>query len=171
MAILEIVKYPAPLLRDGCLAVSHVDPSIKKLALDMVETMYNAPGVGLAAPQVGILKKLVVVDTCNDPKKRDPLVLINPDIIYSEGEMVGEEGCLSIPEIYGDVKRFQGIKVRFLDLDENEYEINAENFLARVIQHEVDHLEGILFIDRMSKIKRDLLKAKLRKKAKATVKR
>lgn len=85
--------------------------------------------------------------------------------------MVGEEGCLSIPEIYGDVKRFQGIKVRFLDLNEKEYEIRAENFLARVIQHEVDHLEGILFIDRMSKIKRDLLKAKLRKKAKATVNR
>jgi peptide deformylase len=166
MAILDIVKYPDPFLRDKSSPIFQIDFSIKKLASDMVETMHAAPGVGLAATQVGVLKRMVVIDISTDPKKKNPMVFINPEIIYSEGESVGEEGCLSVPEVYGDVKRFELIKVKFLDLDEKEYEMSAESFLARVIQHEVDHLEGTLFIDRMSKVKRDLLKRKLRKKAK-----
>ncbi|MEW5804973.1 MAG: peptide deformylase [bacterium] len=166
MATLEIIKYPAPILRDKSQPVSQIDAAIQKLASDMLETMYSAPGVGLAAPQVGILKRLVVIDITSNPKERDPLVLINPRIIYTEGESTGEEGCLSIPEVYGDVHRFQTIRVKFLDLNGKEYEVTGENFLARVIQHEVDHLDGIMFIDRMSKIKRDLLKIKMRKKAK-----
>jgi len=165
MAILEIVKYPAPILRDKSIPVHQIDSSIRKLATDMLETLYAAPGVGLAAPQVGISEQLVVIDISNDPKNRDPLILINPRIIYSEGDIVGEEGCLSILEGYGDVHRFRLIKMKFLDLSGKECEMTAEDFLSRVIQHEVDHLEGVMFIDRMSKIKRDLLKLKLRKKA------
>lgn len=166
MAILEIVKYPAPILRDKSIPVRQVDLSIRKLASDMLETLYAAPGVGLAAPQVGISEQLVVIDISNDPKNRDPFIFINPRITKSEGDMVGEEGCLSIPEGYGDVHRFRMIELKFLDLSGKECEMTAEDFLSRVIQHEVDHLEGIMFIDRMSKIKRDLLKLKLRKKAK-----
>jgi peptide deformylase len=169
MAILEIVKYPDPILRDKAAPVHQIDLSIRKLVSDMLETLYEAPGVGLAAPQVGISKTLVVVDISNDPKNRDPLILINPRITYSEGDMVGEEGCLSVPEIYGDVHRPRMIRVKFLDLSGTEYEIVAEDLLSRVIQHEVDHLEGIMFIDRMSKIKRDFLKMKMRKKAKLAV--
>ena len=166
MAILEIVKYPAPILRDKAVPIHQIDLSIRKLASDMLETMYAAPGIGLAAPQVGISKRLAVIDISNDPKNRDPLILVNPRITYSEGDVSGEEGCLSIPEVYGDVHRFRLVKVKFLDLSGEEYEIAAEDFLARVIQHELDHLEGIVFLDRMSMIKRDLLKLKMRKKAK-----
>jgi len=166
MSILEIVKYPDPILRDKSIPVDQVDESIRNLASNMLETMYAAPGVGLAAPQVGISKRMVVIDIANDPQNRNPLIFINPRITYSEGDAVGEEGCLSIPEGYGDVHRFRLIKVEFLDLAGRACEWTAEDFLARVIQHEVDHLEGILFIDRMSKIKRDLLKLKLRKRAK-----
>ncbi len=165
MAILEIVKYPDPILRDKSAPIHQIDRSIKKMASDMLETMYAAPGVGLAAPQVGILKRLVVIDITSDPQNRAPLILINPHITYAEGDIVGEEGCLSIPEGYGDVHRFRVIKVKFLDLSGRECEMTGEDFLSRVLQHEVDHLEGIMFIDRMSKIKRDLLKLKLRKKA------
>ena len=166
MAILEIVKYPAPILRDKSTPIHQIDLSIRKLASDMLETMYAAPGIGLAAPQVGISKRLVVIDISNDPKNRDPLILINPCITYSEGDVAGEEGCLSIPEVYGDVHRFRQVKVKFLDLSGDEYEVAGEDLLARVIQHELDHLEGIVFLDRMSKIKRDLLKIRMRKKAK-----
>ncbi|MCL6583226.1 MAG: peptide deformylase [bacterium] len=166
MAILEIYKYPASVLRDKSAPIGQIDSSIKRLASDMLETMYAAPGVGLAAPQVGVLKRLVVIDIAHEAKDRNPLVMINPQILYSAGEITGEEGCLSIPEVYGDVSRARLVRVKFLDLEEVVHELTAEDLLARVIQHELDHLDGVLFIDRMSKVKRDLLKSQLRKKAK-----
>ncbi|MEW6380547.1 MAG: peptide deformylase [bacterium] len=167
MAILEIFKYPASVLREKAAVVNQSDLSVRKLVADMLETMYGAPGVGLAAPQVGVLQRIVVIDVATEDKGKDPLILINPEIIHSDGEMItGEEGCLSIPEVWGDVSRFQRVRLKFFDLAGIEHELTAENLLARVIQHEVDHLDGVLFIDRMSKIKRDLLKMKLRKKAK-----
>lgn len=169
MAILEIFKYPASVLRDKAAAVNQPDLSVRKLAEDMLETMYAAPGVGLAAPQVGVLRRVVVIDVATGDKGKNPLILINPEILHSDGEMIaGEEGCLSLPEVWGDVTRYQRVRIKFSDLAGIEHELTAENLLARVIQHELDHLDGVLFIDRMSKIKRDMLKMRLRKKAKLT---
>ena len=164
--ILDIIKYPDSLLREKCAPVQFTDTSIEKLVSDMTDTMYAAPGVGLAAPQVGILKRVVIIDTTRDPDQRDLRVLINPHILWAEGQMAGEEGCLSLPEVYGDVKRSQVVRVSYFDLAGREHEITGEDLLARAIQHEVDHLNGILFIDHLSKIRRDLIKTKLRKKAK-----
>lgn len=164
--ILNIIKYPDSLLREKCTAVQVTDTSIKKLVSDMADTMYAAPGVGLAAPQVGVLKRVVTIDTARDHDRRNLRVFINPHIIWTEGQIVGEEGCLSLPEVYGEVKRSQVVRVSYFDLVGKEHEITGEDLLARAIQHEVDHLNGILFIDHLSKIRRDLIKTKLRKKAK-----
>ncbi len=166
--ILDIIKYPASLLREKCAPVQVTDTSIKKLVSDMADTMYAAPGVGLAAPQVGILKRVVIIDTARDPDQRNLRVFINPHILWAEGQMVGEEGCLSLPEVYGEVKRSEVVRVSYLDLAGKEHEITGEDLLARAIQHEVDHLNGILFIDHLSAIRRELIKTKLRKKAKLT---
>lgn len=163
---LPIITYPSSFLREKSLLIEPGDPSLKRFVAEMAETMYAAPGVGLAAPQVGVLKRVIVIDIDRNTDYKNYLVLINPVITYSEGLVSAEEGCLSIPEMWGDVKRAKAVKVRYLDLSFKEHDMEAEDLLARVIQHEVDHLEGILFIDRMSKIKRDLLKIKLRKKAK-----
>ena len=164
--ILDIVKYPASLLREQCAPVQFTDTSIEKLVLDMADTMYAAPGVGLAAPQVGVLKRVVIIDTARDPGQKNLMVLINPHILWEEGQMVGEEGCLSLPEVYSEVKRSRVVRASYFDLAGKEHEITGEDLLARAIQHEVDHLNGILFIDHLSKIRRDLIKTKLRKKAK-----
>ena len=165
--ILDIVKYPSSILRGKSVPVQPNDESIKQLVENMAETMYAAPGIGLAAPQVGVLKRVVVIDISNkDDGKKNLIVLINPKIKCSEEKIVGEEGCLSIPEVYGDVLRSKTVEVNFFDYTGKERQLTAEGLLARVIQHEVDHLDGILFIDRMSKVKRDLLKAKLRKLSK-----
>lgn len=164
--ILDIVKYPSSLLREKCAPVQLTDSSIKSLVSDMAETMYAAPGVGLAAPQVGVLKRVVIIDIARNPEQRNLMVLINPTVMWLEGEIVGEEGCLSLPEVYDEVKRSRVVRVRYFDVFGKEHEIIGEDFLARAIQHEVDHLDGILFIDHLSIIKRDLIKTKLKKKAK-----
>ena len=168
--ILDIVKYPAPLLREKCAPVQPNDTSIEKLVSDMAQTMYAAPGVGLAAPQVGVLKQVVTIDITRDPKRKNLIVLVNPTIVWQEGQTVGEEGCLSLPEVYDDVKRAQAVRVSYFDLNGKIHEITGEGFLARAFQHEIDHLNGILFIDHLSKIKRDFIKIKLRKKAKLVAK-
>ena len=150
MAVRVIVKHPDPLLREKSVPVKNITPNIHKLLDDMAETMYAANGVGLAAPQVGINKRLVVVDVGDGV-----IELINPEIISMEGEQIGPEGCLSIPGLTGEVKRAMKCKVRALDRNGNEFEMEGEELLARAFQHEVDHLDGILFIDLVTRFYRE----------------
>ncbi|PKK38667.1 Peptide deformylase [Clostridiaceae bacterium JG1575] len=145
MALRMIRDERDPILRKKSKEVREVTPRIKELTTDMLDTMYHANGVGLAAPQVGILKRVIVVDI--EPEMRDPHVFINPQIIEQEGACMGQEGCLSVPNRVGEVERPTRIRLRYLDLAGQEQELEAEDFFARAICHEVDHLEGILFID------------------------
>ncbi|MFW5968572.1 MAG: peptide deformylase [Persicimonas sp.] len=157
MAIREIVLYPEAreVLTTECEPVEEVDDEIKQLVDDLIETMYDANGVGLAAPQIGVTKRITVIDV-SDPEaeEREPIVLINPEIIEEEGELTWEEGCLSFPGLYGDVERAAKVKVRALDRDGEPYEIEGEELLSVALQHEIDHLDGVLFIHRMSGLKR-----------------
>lgn len=149
MSILDIHVLGAPILRAETKVVGEVSDEVRKLADDMFETMYAAKGIGLAAPQVGRSERLAVVDV-----EDQRYVLINPEIVWEEGSERAEEGCLSIPDIYGDVDRAQRVLVRALDLDGNQFEIEATDLLARCLQHEIDHLHGRLFIDYLSFLKR-----------------
>jgi peptide deformylase len=166
MAILEIKEYPDPILKQKAKPVEHIDDSIRRLLDDMVETMYAAPGVGLAAPQVGVSLRVIVVDASPKDEGAKLMKLINPVITHSEGSISDEEGCLSIPEISGEVVRAKKISVEALDENGKPVSFTTDTFLARVIQHEIDHLNGILFIDRLSRLKQDLIKRKLKKRAK-----
>ena len=155
MAIRIIVKHPDPILREVAKPVKAVTPNIRKLLDDMADTMYDAPGVGLAAPQIGISKRVIVVDVGDE---HGLIGMVNPEIIEAEGEQIGPEGCLSIPGLQGDVRRKERVKVRGLDRDGNELVVDATGYLARAFQHEIDHLNGILFIDiaeRIYEAKRD----------------
>lgn len=145
MAIRMIIKDPDPILRQKSKPVTKITPNIHKLLDNMADTMYDALGVGLAAPQIGILKRVIIVDIGGEDSQL--YELINPEIIKAEGEQIGPEGCLSIPGINGDVKRFEHITIRGLDREGREVTIDAEGYLARAFQHEVDHLNGILFTD------------------------
>jgi peptide deformylase len=162
--LLEIRKFPDKVLREKATKVDNVDEEIKTLVENMFETMYEAPGIGLAAPQVGVLKRLFVVDVTAGEDKTQQLVFINPEITEKTGEEVGEEGCLSVPGEYENVKRFALIKAKALDIKGEEFEIEAEGLLARAIQHELDHLDGKLFIDKLSSLKREMLKKRIKKK-------
>jgi peptide deformylase len=164
MAVLEIRKFPDPVLQKKALPVKDIDPSIQKLIEDMTETMYEAPGIGLAATQVGELKRVIVFDLNPRAEGRKPACLINPEILEGEGEQVLEEGCLSVPEYFAEVKRKAKIKVQGLDAQGRPVEMYAEGILATVLQHEIDHLDGILFIDRISALKRALYKKRVQKK-------
>ena len=170
MAVLEILKYPHPILQKKTEPVSRIDDTIRQLVQSMAETMYAAPGVGLAAPQVGIPLRLAVLDVTKANEPKDLLVLINPEIVASEGECSWEEGCLSIPDCNEEVKRLKKVSVRFQNLEGRENTVTAEDLLSIALQHEIDHLDGILFIDRLSRIKRDFLKRKLRKQKNEDVK-
>ncbi|PLX84274.1 MAG: peptide deformylase [Desulfuromonas sp.] len=163
MALLRILHYPEPILARASEPVAGVDESLKTLAADMAETMYAAPGVGLAAPQVGVSKRLVVID-CS-PKDEAPRLIaaVNPEIVAREGEDFEEEGCLSVPGYYARVSRSAWVKVRFLDLDGEEREMEADGLLAVAFQHEIDHLDGILFVDRLSALKRNMFRKKYKK--------
>jgi peptide deformylase len=157
MALRKIISLPDPRLRLVSTPIEKVDDSIRALADDMLETMYDAPGIGLAAIQVAVPKRLLVIDTA---KKEDepprPLVIINPAILWSSEETnPHEEGCLSIPEYYEEVIRPKMVRVRFLDRDGKEQEIEADGLLATALQHEIDHLNGVLFIDHISRLKRE----------------
>ncbi len=165
MAILEIVKYPDPILKQKTQPVGQIDEGIRRLIADMAETMYSAPGVGLAAPQVGSNRRIAVLDVTKADEPRSLIVLINPEIVAAEGECTWEEGCLSIPDCNEEVKRQKKVCVRFQNLDGEEKTLVGEDLLGVALQHEIDHLDGILFIDRLSRIKRDLLKRRLRKEA------
>jgi len=144
MAIRLIVKHPDPVLREVAKPVPNITPNIQKLLSDMAETMYDAPGVGLAAPQIGISKRVIVIDVGDE---HGLIEMVNPEILESSGEQFGPEGCLSIPGLQGDVRRKEKLKVKGLDRNGQEIVMDVSGFLARAFQHEIDHLNGILFID------------------------
>jgi len=149
MAKLQLKYYPAEVLRQQAKRISRVDASTRKLAQDMLDTMYANNGVGLAAPQVGQSKRMMVIDVAGDDEPRKPIVFINPEIVDKEGELVGTEGCLSFPGVFFEVKRFNKVTVKYTNLSGKEQKLTAEgNLLARAIQHELDHLNGELFIDK-----------------------
>ena len=162
MAIRKIITAPDPLLKTISKPVEKVDDEIRNLMNDMLETMYDAPGIGLAAVQIGILKRLIVIDISKDEKKRDPLFLINPVILKSSKKTsTYEEGCLSLPGQFAEIERPAECLLKYIDLSGKEKELKAEGLLSTCIQHEVDHLNGILFIDYLSKLKKDMIIKKL----------
>ncbi|HEY3348041.1 MAG TPA: peptide deformylase [Nitrospirota bacterium] len=163
MSVLEIRQYPDPVLKGKCQPVKDITPEILKLIEDMAETMYAAPGVGLAAPQVGVPIRLAVIDVSLREENQALLVLINPEIISAEGEAEEEEGCLSVKDFNAVVKRYETVRVRVTGKDGKVYEMDGEGLLARAFQHELDHLDGVLFIDRISALKRNIFKRRLRK--------
>ncbi|MGB9710529.1 MAG: peptide deformylase [Thermodesulfovibrio sp.] len=160
MATLDIKKYPDEVLKNKAELVNDLSGDLQKLIDDMIETMYNFNGVGLAAPQVGVLKRLIVIDTSARQENQSLIVLINPEIINSEGEILSEEGCLSLPGFITRLKRNERVFVKGLDRKGNPVEIEATGLLARALQHEIDHLDGILIIDRISPLKRELFRRK-----------
>ncbi len=163
MAIREILKYPDPLLKKRSEEVDQIDGEIKRVVQDMIETMYDANGVGLAAPQVGISKRIIVVDVSPIDPQQALFAIINPEIV-SEGEEVDhEEGCLSVPDCLEKVKRREKVRVRGTSPEGGEVEISGEGILAFALQHELDHLNGILILDRMSPLKRDIYRRKVKK--------
>jgi peptide deformylase len=166
MALLPILRFPDPRLRKVAQPVTNIDDGIRRLAADMAETMYEAPGIGLAATQVDVHKQLIVIDVSEE--KNALLVLINPEIVADEGEQVGEEGCLSVPGVYDRVERAERVTVRYLDLDGQAQQIEADGLLAVCIQHELDHLQGKVFVDHLSQLKQTRIKAKLAKQARIT---
>ncbi len=163
MAVRTIITYPHPVLRQKAEKITVFDQALQELVADMAETMYKAPGVGLAANQIGIARQVVVVDRSTAENERRYITLVNPVISGGEGSVVDEEGCLSVIECYAKVKRFRTIHVTAQDVEGNPLEFDAEDRFARIIQHEVDHLLGTLFIDRLSPLKRALYKKKLKK--------
>jgi peptide deformylase len=166
MANLEILKYPNPNLKKKSQPVDKIDPSLRQLVQNMAETMYTAPGVGLAAPQVGHLLRVVVLDITPPTQPKNLIILINPEIIAAEGECVWDEGCLSLPDFTEEVKRKKKVVVRFQNLEGETVEIEGNDLLAIVLQHEIEHLDGILLVDQLSPLKRSLYKRQLRKEKK-----
>jgi peptide deformylase len=164
MAILDILEFPDPRLRTRAQPIANVDDSIRRLVADMFETMYAAPGIGLAASQVNVHKQLLVIDISEE--RNEPLVFINPQIIAREGDEETEEGCLSVPGIFEKVRRAERITVRALDRNGISFDMNAEGLLAVCIQHEMDHLDGKLFVDYLSELKRTRIRSKLEKERK-----
>ncbi|MCP4701005.1 MAG: peptide deformylase [Gammaproteobacteria bacterium] len=166
MAILEILHFPDTRLRTEAQAVKQVDSQVHKTIEDMFETMYKAPGVGLAATQVNIHRKIITIDITEE--RNQPLCLVNPEILSSEGTAKMEEGCLSVPDIFEFIARAEHIRVRALDRDGQQFELEADKVLAAVIQHEIDHLCGKLFIDYLSPLRLQRIRTKLRKQRRRT---
>jgi peptide deformylase len=167
MAIRPILVLPDARLRAVADPIDAVDDDIKALAKDMLDTMYDAPGIGLAAPQIGVMKRIVVMDLAKEDEKPTPLVMINPEILkFSDETSITEEGCLSIPELYYDVERPSEVTVRYTDLDGQTVELDAKERLAVCVQHELDHLDGVMYIDYLSRLKRDRVIKKFDKAAK-----
>ncbi len=166
MALLPILRFPDPRLHKVAAPIATIDDGIRRLAQDMAETMYEAPGIGLAATQVDVHQQLIVIDTS---ETRDALlVLINPEILAREGAQFGEEGCLSVPGIYDKVERAERVTVRYLDLDGQTQTLSADGLLAVCIQHEMDHLQGKVFVEHLSMLKQMRIKSKLAKQARIT---
>jgi peptide deformylase len=158
MSVREIIKYPEKVLREKASHVTDCDSKLNKLIDDMIETMYAAPGVGLAANQVGVPKQVAVIDVSAREEKSPLIVLVNPEIVHLEGEVEAEEGCLSVPDYTTVLKRAMKVCVKGLDRHGKPLEIEAEGLLARALQHEIDHLNGILFVDRMGRIRKEFFK-------------
>ena len=164
MALLDILRFPDQRLRKKAKRVEKVDEEVQKIVGDMFETMYDAPGIGLAATQVDIHRQIIVMDLSEE--KNQPLCLINPEILYSEGTKKHEEGCLSVPAYYAEVERADKVKIQALDQQGERFELEADELLAVCIQHEMDHLQGKLFVDYLSPLKQQRLRKKLEKMAK-----
>ncbi|MEK6750479.1 MAG: peptide deformylase [Pseudomonadota bacterium] len=167
MALLKILHYPDPKLRRIAAPVTHVDEAVLRLVDNMLETMYAAPGIGLAATQVDVLQRIIVIDISED--KSAPLILINPEITLLEGQVTMEEGCLSVPAIYEPVARAGFIRYRAIDREGKPYAAEASDLLAVCIQHEIDHLDGKLFVDYLSEMKRQRIKRKMEKHLRETM--
>ncbi len=167
MAVLEIRKYPEEVLKKKASPVKEIDEAVRRLVDDMVETMYAAPGIGLAAPQVGVSKRIVVIDISSKEEEFPLIVLANPRIIEAEGLVDSEEGCLSVPQYTSVVKRAERVIVKGLDIKGTPVEIEGTGLLARVLQHEIDHLDGVLFVDRLSTIKKEFFRKRYLKAVKA----
>ncbi len=166
--VLNIVKYGDSILETECAPITNFgSPELQKLVDDMFETMYAARGVGLAAPQINVGQQLTVIDTTSGEDPSAKLVLINPKIVKREGQQIGEEGCLSIPGFREDVRRAAQVTVRAQNVEGKEFEVSGEELLARALQHEIDHLHGILFLNHLSPLKRDLIRRKIKKLQKA----
>ncbi|MGD0074930.1 MAG: peptide deformylase [Candidatus Binataceae bacterium] len=163
MALLKIRKFPDPVLKEAAKPVANIDGKLNSLVDSMVQTMYAAPGVGLAAPQVGESSRIIVLDTDHEHPGKHLLKLINPEIVEAEGSVIWEEACLSVIDYKADVKRAARVLVRAYTIDQNEVRIEADDLLAVAFQHEIDHLDGRLFIDRISRIKRELYRRKMQK--------
>jgi len=164
MGLLEIKTYPSKVLKEKAEPVREIGKDIQKLIDDMIETMYAAPGIGLAAPQVGVPKRLIVIDVSLRDKEKPPLVvLINPEIINADGEIESEEGCLSLPDYTTTVRRAERVVARGLDRKGKSIEIEGQGLLSRALQHEIDHVNGVLLIDRISTIKREFFKKRYQK--------
>jgi peptide deformylase len=164
MAVLPIIKAPDPILKKRCAPVEEVNDEIRTLMDDMLETMYAAPGVGLAAPQVSVHKRVIVVDTSRGDTDRSPIRMANPEILDSSDDLaVYDEGCLSFPDQYAEVERPAKVSVRYLDYNNEVQEIEAEGLLSTCIQHEMDHLDGKLFVDHISMLKRNMILRKMSK--------
>lgn len=171
MAILPIIKAPDPILKKRCAPIKQVDDDIRRLMDDMLETMYAAPGVGLAAPQVGVPKRIIVVDTSNPQEDRLPLLMANPEIIQASADLqLREEGCLSFPDQYEEVERPATVRVRYLDHENEIREIDAEGLQAVCVQHEIDHLDGVLLVDHLSTLKRSIILRRMSKLKKVAAK-
>lgn len=164
MAILPIYIAPHPVLKTKCTPVEAVTPELARLMDDMLETMYDAPGVGLAAPQVGVTKRILVVDAARDGEAANPIRMANPEIVWASEERANyEEGCLSFPEQFAEVSRPAQVRVRYLDETGAEREIEADGLLATCIQHEMDHLDGVVFVDRLTVLKRGIIMRRMKK--------
>ena len=164
MAVLPILIIPDPRLKQPAKPVAAVDARIGRLMDDMLETMYDAPGIGLAAPQVGVLERVLVADVSDKDEPRNPIVMANPEVVWaSEEKATYNEGCLSIPDHYADITRPARVKVRYLDRAGAEQELEADGLLSTCVQHEIDHLNGVLFIDYLSTLKRNMIVRKVQK--------
>lgn len=172
MSVKPLIILPDPLLREVSKPIERVDDAIRRFADDMLETMYDAPGIGLAAIQVGEPLRMLVLDVARKDEPENPQVFINPEIIWSSDEPnVYEEGCLSIPDYYAEVERPKQVRATYIDREGKPQEIEADDLLATCLQHEIDHLNGVLFIDHISKLKRDMVMRKFRKLSRETEKR
>jgi peptide deformylase len=170
MTIKPLIILPDPILRQVSDPVERIDDAVRAFADDMLETMYDAPGIGLAAIQVGVPRRMLVIDLAKEDEPKNPLVFINPQILSTSDEpSLYEEGCLSIPEYYAEVERPASLTVRYQDVNGNTQELAADGLLATCLQHEIDHLNGVLFIDHISKLKRDMVIRKFTKAAKRAV--
>jgi len=167
MAVRDIIKLPEPILKTVSAPVAAVTEEVRRLVKDMFDTMYAAPGIGLAAVQIGVAKRIVVTDVVKDDQPKAPLCFVNPEIVWqSEDTTEYEEGCLSIPEVYDKVVRPAEVRVRYMDLDGEEQVLHCTGLLATCIQHEIDHINGVLFIDHLTRLKRDRIVKKFIKAAK-----